>query len=74
VRVTGARSVATGGAVVSAAGVGVVGGSVVGGSVVATGVDIASSATAPATPIAATRPNIVATPRPALTALDPLAA
>jgi hypothetical protein len=46
---------------------------VVGAGVGAAGVDTASSATAPAMPIEATRPNIVATPRPALAILDPLA-
>lgn len=51
----------------------------VGGGVVASGVtaadeDAASSATALAMPIEATRPNIVAAPRPAAAILDPLAA
>jgi hypothetical protein len=84
VRVTGARSVAAGGVVAAAVGGSVAAGSVgemgavgemgmVGAGVVAAGVDTASSVTALAMPIEATRPNIVATPRPALAILDPLA-
>lgn len=84
--VTGARPVATCGVAASevgasvAVGEGVVCGmalagvGVVASGVLAAGVDTASSATALAMPIEATRPNIVATPRPALAILDPLAA
>lgn len=83
--VTGARLVATWGVAASEVGIGVGEGAVgtaaavgtvaaVGSGVVAAGLDTASSATALATPIEATRPNMVATPRPALAILDPLAA
>jgi hypothetical protein len=77
VRVTGARAAAAGvgeGAVEGT--VGKVGGvsGVVAPGVVAAGVVAVSSATALAMPIEATRPNIVATPRPALAILDPAAA